>query len=583
MSSPLITCIIATSNAAGPLPACLDSLAAQRLRDFSVLVQDACSEDGTAELLAAYAPRLPELTVRREPDAGLCDAWNKALPHAAGEWILFLGADDFLLDPGALERIAPFLRGLPENTDYAAASAVTAGEDGGLRDTLIPARNPARGLRSGLCFPHQGLFHRRRLFARAHFNTGLRVVGDYDFVCRTLTADNYAFFPLPVAAMRLGGLSTRPDAELHRQIECLRTARANGLRPSLLLLLRLGRGLVFAGLHRIGGESAANRLSDALRALKGAPPVRTRQRAPAVPLTDAPLTGASPAGAPLFSLLVATINRVEPLAALLESLAAQSCAHFEVLIADQNPPDLLEETLRRFEGRLRITRIGVPNKGVSAARNALIPLARGEIIAFPDDDCAYAPHTLERVLFHFRALPHLGGLVVNQAVGQAATPDNAGTEPEEFPPPVTALTKYSAFTRAETYTQFFRKEAVAGLLFDPELGPGTGLPYGCGEDTDFLLRALAPGHVIGRGREVLVFHPEPRLSDPALPGKTRAYALGRMHLLRKHRFALWFTLANILYPLLRLPFEGRRALPYRKAMFLGRLRGFFACREGRAP
>ncbi len=134
------------------------------------------------------------------------------------------------------------------------------------------------------------------------------------------------------------------------------------------------------------------------------------------------------------------------------------------------------------------------------------------------------------------------------------------------------------FSRAGTCVQFFRSEAVkAAGPFDTVLGPGNGLPYGCGEDTDYLLRVREAGFPVRRVSSVHVFHPEPADSYPS-PEKVNAYAAGRMYLLKKHAFPLWFRLANILYPLLRLPFDGARhgieAVKYRWRMFIGRLRNF---------
>src|SRR5690606_28477124 len=109
----LISIIIATRNAAATLPRCLDSIRAQTWRDFEVLVMDGGSTDGTVEVLRGSADIVT--LWRSAPDKGVFDAWNKALAHARGEWICFLGADDRLWDPGALERLVPYLRqAMPE-------------------------------------------------------------------------------------------------------------------------------------------------------------------------------------------------------------------------------------------------------------------------------------------------------------------------------------------------------------------------------------------------------------------------------------------------------------------------------------
>ena len=269
-----------------------------------------------------------------------------------------------------------------------------------------------------------------------------------------------------------------------------------------------------------------------------------------------------------FSLLIATVNRTESLRRLLASLEEQSYRDFEILIADQNPPGFLDELYAEFQNTLPLRVITVPDKGVSQARNALLPHAQGQLVAFPDDDCWYEPETLEQAVAFFAANPH-----VHAVLGQWHDP--AGSI--RLQASGRAINRFSAFRRGGTLVQFYRKavvDAVGG--FDPELGPGTGtgLPYGCGEDTDYVLRALAAGFAVVFTPSVRVCHPEVSLTSFS-PEKIRSYALGRMHLLRKHNLPLWFKLVNIAYPLLRAPLEGRKAWPYRKAMFFGRLAGFF--------
>jgi glycosyltransferase involved in cell wall biosynthesis len=81
---------------------CLESVAAQRSADIRVehIVIDACSTDNTKALLE---PR-SDVFWTSEPDEGQTDAINKGFHRAAGEWVMWLNADDYLL-PGALEKL----------------------------------------------------------------------------------------------------------------------------------------------------------------------------------------------------------------------------------------------------------------------------------------------------------------------------------------------------------------------------------------------------------------------------------------------------------------------------------------------
>ena len=217
---------------------------------------------------------------------------------------------------------------------------------------------------------------------------------------------------------------------------------------------------------------------------------------------------------PRLALCIATVGRITELDRLLTSLEQQICTDFHIYLADQNAPDTLTQAVEAFRRH--------PEAGA--------------------------------VLGYWTPSP------------QFPQPDN--TEQ--------ALSATALFSQGGTCVQFFRAEVVKDLRFDPRLGPGTGLPYGCGEDTDYLLEAhkRAP---VWRCPSIRVFHPSPDTHVPS-DAKIASYAAGRMYLLKKHAFPLWFRCANVLYPLCMLPLDalrkGRKAARYRWRMFVERLRHF---------
>ena len=269
---------------------------------------------------------------------------------------------------------------------------------------------------------------------------------------------------------------------------------------------------------------------------------------------------------PLLSLLIATVRRRTELERLLLSLRQQEHTCLQIIIADQNPPSFLEDLHAQFSD-LPLQIIPVPDKGVSQARNAIIPLAEGSYIAFPDDDCWYATDTLAQVVEAFQRHPEAGAVMGKSIDASPVSPSCGKDAP---------VSQIGTFKNGETYLQFFRAEVVKDLRFDPRLGPGTGLPHGCGEDTDYLLEAhkRAP---VWRCPSIRVFHPSPDTHVPS-DAKIASYAAGRMFLLKKHAFPLWFRCANVLYPLCMLPLDalrkGRKAARYRWRMFVERLRHF---------
>lgn len=266
------------------------------------------------------------------------------------------------------------------------------------------------------------------------------------------------------------------------------------------------------------------------------------------------------------SLVVATLNRKDELAVLLESLEKQTFQDFEVIVVDQNKEGVIDHIIKKYSlSPFALIHIRVPPTGVSNARNAGIALAKGQFIAFPDDDCFYEKDTLENVVMFFNANPSC-----SVVLGDWLPP---GKTFSDGLAPV-AVTLYSAFKKGETFVQFFRECNGKFFSFDPVIGPGTGLPYWSGEDSDYLLQFLREGCSVTRVLSVHIRHPEQDVTGMNLK-KVFYYGVGRMYVLKKHKLPLWFGLANVIYPLARIPFESPGRWFSRIVMFAGRASGLF--------
>lgn len=117
--SPLVRAVVVTWNGAHLLPACLDSLDAQHLRDRTeVVVVDNASTDGTDELLAAR----PGTTVVRAPrNLGFAGGVDLGLRDVRAPFVLLLN-NDAALAPDGLDALLAELTA-PGNERVAAATA----------------------------------------------------------------------------------------------------------------------------------------------------------------------------------------------------------------------------------------------------------------------------------------------------------------------------------------------------------------------------------------------------------------------------------------------------------------------------
>jgi Putative glycosyl/glycerophosphate transferases involved in teichoic acid biosynthesis TagF/TagB/EpsJ/RodC len=103
---PRFSIIVPVFKVQGFLRECLDSVLEQSYPDLEVIAVDDCSPDGCGAILDEYAARDPRVRVLHLPEnVGLGRARNAGMPHAAGDYLLFLDSDD-TLTPGALRAVA---------------------------------------------------------------------------------------------------------------------------------------------------------------------------------------------------------------------------------------------------------------------------------------------------------------------------------------------------------------------------------------------------------------------------------------------------------------------------------------------
>ena len=100
----LISIIIPVFNAERTLERCLDSVLAQTHEDIEVICINDSSSDGSADILLRYAAKDPRMKVIDQEKKGPASARNAGLEAAAGGYIGFVDADDFI-DPVMYERL----------------------------------------------------------------------------------------------------------------------------------------------------------------------------------------------------------------------------------------------------------------------------------------------------------------------------------------------------------------------------------------------------------------------------------------------------------------------------------------------
>lgn len=90
---------------------------------------------------------------------------------------------------------------------------------------------------------------------------------------------------------------------------------------------------------------------------------------------------------PRFSVIVPVYNRVDEINDLLESLSAQRCRDFEVIIVEDGSTEPCGDLVRSFAGKVDVRYFYKPNEGRSIARNYGIDRSSGDYLVFFDSDC----------------------------------------------------------------------------------------------------------------------------------------------------------------------------------------------------
>jgi len=167
---PLVTIILPTFNAASSISKALESILSQSFEDFEVIIMDGLSTDNTLEIAQNYNDARIKLFSSK--DEGIYDAMNKGLKLAKGEWIYFIGSDDYLFDNNIFKRVFES----SNNCSVLYGNVVGPcfiGQYDGIFDLQ-------KLLKMNIC--HQALFVKKNVFTKlGYFDVQYKSFADWDF------------------------------------------------------------------------------------------------------------------------------------------------------------------------------------------------------------------------------------------------------------------------------------------------------------------------------------------------------------------------------------------------------------------
>lgn len=264
---PVFSVVVAVLNGEKTIQKCIDSISSQTYPYKELIIIDGNSTDSTVNKIKFNSDKIEYW--ESQPDKGIYNAWNKALDHVSGDWVGFIGADDYFAHDGALAYMAAAI----ESNDYDVICS---------RGALIDSRGRVRyeygksfsweNLKKGHAICHPGSFYNVRLFKKfGKFKESYVILGDYDFNLRHVKTSKAIFLDRVITCVGDSGISKRKQhirANTERILLQARHPEFGTFKAIIINLNPLCQALIKTFLYKIFPEHHINRMVDFYRKFK---------------------------------------------------------------------------------------------------------------------------------------------------------------------------------------------------------------------------------------------------------------------------------------------------------------------------
>jgi succinoglycan biosynthesis protein ExoM len=361
-TEPAVSVILPTYNRAGSLGRAIESVLAQTFTDLELIVVDDGSQDETASVVNGFSFDRRVHYVALPGNRGAGAARNAGVQRARAQYLAFQDSDDEWMPDKLARHMDAFAAEGDVGVVYSDMERVLF--DGTSKLHRSPSVesgaliDPARQFYHVCGLGIQSTVIRRECLNGASFNEALPALEDMELFIRL--SQRVRFLHLPVPLVRYhesNGLSKNEAAKLEARRLLLELYQQDLEQSDAWFIDR----------ERTELEAIAERLA--------------RRHGDAV--------GPDESTRPVASVCVCTFQRPEGLRRLLASLSRLDAATppHEILVVDNDSDRTGERVVTEaHDAGLPVRYLLEPERGLARARNRLVHEARGEFIAFVDDD-----------------------------------------------------------------------------------------------------------------------------------------------------------------------------------------------------
>lgn len=199
------------------LERCLSSILQQDYDNYEVIIIDGSSKPLS---IRWCSDRIRYFHSPTEYN-GIYKSWNAGIEKSSGEWILFVGHDDFLLNSSVLSKLNEMMNGFSLGVDFISTTVIKGDPRAYLSGITKHTFEKTYKFGSRELPPYPGLLHSRKMFSKfGLFDEELRFSSDLKYFFQAKSnSSTLLSIPIKTVFFSVGGITNRCGNRVARFFE----------------------------------------------------------------------------------------------------------------------------------------------------------------------------------------------------------------------------------------------------------------------------------------------------------------------------------------------------------------------------